>query len=174
MAASFLPGALTAGTPEPTCQSRAFHRGSGGEKKPRWVRGCRSLACVEERLLVVIRCARCPVSCFYPGPGISWSVALARWLPKGAAAPLIPGYEQHPCQPARKLKRCDMLRCRGCTNVTRRTIRGHFSRSKSCLRHTASACHRRQNSQSVKILDAFRRACFSARRPGKLQVIEFN
>lgn len=178
MAASFFTGrAACRGAQQRELRRRLSVAGIsptiGRRKKTPLARGCRSLACVEERLLVVIWCARCPASCFCSGPGISSVLALARLLPKGAAAPLMPGYEQHPCQEPRTLKRCDMLRRGGCRNVTQRTICGVFRRSKHGAWYAAQIFNPLQNSQSVKELDAFRGACFSAARPGESQVVEF-
>ena len=157
-----------------TCQPRAFHRRSGGEKKPR-LRGVVGRLLVWRSVFSLLSGARgIRRFAFIPDPAFLLSVALARLLPKGAAAPLMPVYEQHACQRAGPLKRCDMLRPGGCTNVTRRTIRGRFSRSNPGAPPRTKARGALQNSGSVKIVDAFHRARLSAGRPGEHQVVEFD
>jgi hypothetical protein len=106
--------------------SRGHFTDDRGAKKTPLARGCRSLACVEERLLVVIPSPGVRRIALVPDPAFLVTVALARLLPKGAAVPLMPGYEQHPCQRAKALKRCDMLQPAGCTNVTRCTLPARF------------------------------------------------
>ena len=148
--------------------------GIGLQKKPRF-RGVVGRLLVWRSFFSLLLSGALSARRILLGPDLSSSsVSLACLLPNRAAVPLMDGYEQHACQRAEALKRCDNLRRRACTNVTRRTIRSRFSRSESGVPAGASDRDVLQDSQSVKILDAFRRAYFSARRPGEPQVIELH
>lgn len=124
---------------------------------------------------------RCSASCFCSGPGIFFVSCPGSLLPKGAAVPLMNGYEQHPCQRAVSLKGCDMLRCRDCTNVTQCTIRRRLLRSNPTVpAHgydlESASCELQSGSarQECKNTRQFRSSRVPARRPSESQTIEFH